>query len=263
MKRLSARLQRYVPSLCIALLVALAACGGGGEEEAATGGEGNGDFTVVDEATAGTISGAINFTGTPPEPELIQMDAEPTCQQLYDEGPFTQEVIVNDNGTLANVFVYVKSGLEGMSFPTPSEPVVLDQQGCRYIPHVLGVQVDQPITIRNSDPVLHNIHPEPSNSRPFNVSQPTEGMETERTFSAQEIMVPVECDVHGWMQAYIGVVEHPYFSVSGEDGSFEIANLPPGDYVVEAWHELYGTQTMEVTVGESETADVEFTYEGG
>lgn len=264
MKTLCGRLQRYVPWLCIALIVVLAACGGGsGGEEAASDGEGDDDFTVVDEATAGTISGAVNFTGTPPEPELIQMDAEPACQELYDEGPFSQTVVVNDNGTLANVFVYVKSGLEGMNFPTPSEPIVLDQQGCRYHPHVMGVRVDQPIIIRNSDPVLHNIHPEPQNSRPFNVSQPSEGMETERTFAAPEIMIPVGCDVHGWMKAYIGVVEHPYFSVSGEEGSFEIANLPPGDYVVEAWHELYGTQTMEVTVGESETVDVEFTYEGG
>lgn len=264
MKRLCARLQRCIPWPCIGLLLVLAACGGGATEEGdAAGDGGDGDFTVVDEATAGTISGAVNFTGTPPEPETIQMDAEPDCQELYDEGPFTQEVVVNDNGTLAHVFVYVKSGLEGMNFPTPSEPAVLDQQACRYHPHVLGVQVDQPITIRNSDAVLHNIHPEPSNSRPFNVSQPNEGMETERSFSAPEIMVPVGCDVHGWMRAYIGVVEHPYFAVSGEDGSFEIANLPPGDYVVEAWHELYGTQTMEVTVGESETVAVEFTYEGG
>lgn len=264
MKRLCVRSQRHIWWLCIGLLLALAACGGGAAEEGATdGGQEDGDFTVVDEATAGTISGAVNFTGTPPEAETIQMDAEPTCQELYEEGPFTQTVVVNDNGMLANVFVYVTSGLEGMNFPTPGEPVVLDQQGCRYHPHVLGVQVDQPITIRNSDPVLHNIHPEPDNSRPFNVSQPNEGMETERSFSAREIMVPVGCDVHGWMKAYIGVVEHPYFAVSGEDGSFEIANLPPGDYVVEAWHELYGTQTMEVTVGESETVDIEFAYEGG
>jgi hypothetical protein len=110
---------------------------------------------------------------------------------------------------------------------------------------------------------LHNIHPEPTNSRSFNVSQPNEGMETERTFPTAEIMIPVACDVHSWMSAFVGVVDHPYFAVSGSDGSFELPNLPPGDYEVEAWHELYGTQTMNVTVGESEAVTLDFSFEGG
>jgi hypothetical protein len=194
---------------------------------------------------------------------VIAMDAEPTCQAAYDEGPFTQTVVVNDNGTLANVFVYVKSGLGDMTFPTPSEPVSLDQQNCRYEPHVLGVQTDQTIVIRNSDDLLHNIHPEPVNSRSFNIGQPNQGAETERSFPAAEIMIPISCDVHSWMNAYIGVVDHPYFAVTGSDGSFELPNLPPGEYEVEAWHELYGTQTMNVTIGESESAEIDFTFEGG
>jgi hypothetical protein len=191
------------------------------------------------------------------------MDAEPTCAEQYTEGPFTETAVVNDNGTLANVFVYVKSGLEGMNFPTPSDTVVLDQQGCRYHPHVLGVQTNQTVVIRNSDDVLHNIHPQPVNSRPFNVGQPVQGMETERSFDAAEIMIPVGCDVHEWMSAFIGVVDHPYFAVTGADGSFTLPNLPPGTYTLEAWHEIYGAQTMEVTVGEQETVDVEFSFSGG
>jgi hypothetical protein len=243
----------------------VAACGGGnGEENGGGNGDGGGEeATAIDPATAGSIAGMVNFTGTAPEPELIQMDAEPTCMEQYSEGPFTQNVIVGDNGRLANVFIYVKSGLEEMTFATPSEPVVLDQSGCRYVPHVLGIQTDQTLLIRNSDDVLHNIHPQPVNSRAFNESQPNQGMETERSFPTAEIMIPVGCDVHSWMSAFVGVVDHPYFAVSGSDGSFELPNLPPGEYEVEAWHEEYGTQTMTVTVGESEAVTLDFTFEGG
>lgn len=250
--------------LCIIVVLFLTACGGGGEDGG--GAEEAGGETAaspVDPATAGSVSGQVTFTGTAPEPEVIAMDAEPTCQAAYAEGPFTQTVVVNDNGTLANVFVYVKSGLGDMTFPTPSEPVLLDQQNCRYEPHVLGVQADQTIVIRNSDDLLHNIHPEPVNSRSFNIGQPNQGAETERSFPAAEIMIPISCDVHSWMNAYIGVVDHPYFAVTGSDGSFELPNLPPGEYEVEAWHELYGTQTMNVTIGESESAEIDFTFEGG
>lgn len=256
----------YPLMLCLGIVVLLVACGGGGGGSAGGGGGssggGGGAVTEVDPATAGKITGKIAFEGTAPEPELIDMAAEPTCQEQYPDGAFTENVVVNDNGTLANVFVYVKSGLEGKTFATPSEPVVLDQKGCRYHPHVLGVQTNQPIVIRNSDTFLHNIHPQPKNSRPFNIGQPKEGMETEKAFSAAEIMVPVGCDVHDWMSAYIGVVDHPYFAVTGSDGSFEIPNLPPGDYVVEAWHEQYGTQEMKVTVAEKQSATADFTFKG-
>ena len=256
--------RRLFPWAIALVCLFIAGCGGegdtSGDTEEASGGE---EVSSIDPTTAGAITGMINFSGTALEPEAILMDAEPTCQDQYDEDPLTETVVVNDNGTLANVFVYIKSGLEDMSFPTPSEAVVLDQQGCRYEPHVLGVQTDQTLLIRNSDDVLHNIHPAPTNSRSFNISQPTQGMETERSFPAAEIMVPVGCDVHGWMNSYIGVVDHPYFATTGADGAFSLPNLPAGDYEIEVWHEEYGAQTMSVTVGESETADIEFTYEGG
>lgn len=252
------------PLLCLAVVVLLAACGGGGGGGSAGGGDGGGGeaASVVDSATAGSVSGSVMFTGTAPEREVINMDAEPACAAAYSEGPFRENAVINDNGTLANVFIYVKSGLEGMTFPTSSEKVVLDQQNCHYVPHVLGVQTNQTIIIRNDDDLLHNIHPRPENSRGFNVGQPKKGMETERSFSAAEIMIPVGCDVHGWMQAYIGVVDHPYFAVTGSDGSFKLPNLPPGEYTLEAWHEMFGTQEMKVTVGESESVSIDFTYSG-
>ncbi len=258
------KLHRLFGLTLIALLI-LSACGGGGGEAASSDSDGGGgDAAVespVDAATAGTINGKISFTGTAPEPQAILMDAEPDCDAQYSDGAFTEEVVVNSNGTLMNVFVHVTDGLGDLVFPVPSESVLLDQQGCRYEPHVLGVQTGQDLTIRNSDGILHNIHPMPENNRPFNLGQPIE-MDSTKSFPTSEVMIPVECDVHDWMVGYIGVKEHPYFDVTGSDGAFSLPNLPPGTYTVEAWHELYGTQSMSVTVGESETVDIELTFAG-
>jgi hypothetical protein len=189
------------------------------------------------------------------------MDAEAICAELYPDGAFTETVVANSNGTLQNVFVYVKEGLPDQEWPVSSEGVLLDQSGCRYHPHVLGIQAGQTLIIRNSDGILHNIHPMPVVNRPFNLGQPVE-MDSEKTFATPEVMIPVECDVHDWMLGYIGVLSHPFFAVSGSDGSFSISGLPAGDYVVEAWHELYGTQTISVSVAEGGTEQIEFTYAG-
>ncbi len=238
-------------------------CGGGGDAgaggEAPAAEEAAEAAPVIDPATAGTIAGVIGFEGEAPAPQTIDMAEEPDCAEGYgSEGPLTQSVGVSD-GRLANVFVYVKEGLD-LTFPAPPDPVVLNQENCRYHPHIMGLQVDQPLQISNSDPLLHNINTQPSLNRGFNISQPQAGMETTRKFGVPEVMIPVKCDVHGWMGAYIGVLDHPYFAVSAADGSFSMLNLPPGQYVVEAWHELYGVQTMDVAVGEGETAEVSFTY---
>jgi hypothetical protein len=156
----------YLGLLCVGIIILLAACGGGGGGSAGGGDSGGGGAaTEVDPATAGSITGKVAFEGTAPEPEVINMDAEAACASAYTEGPFTEKVVVNDNGTLANVFIYVKAGLEGKTFTPSSEPVVLDQKNCHYVPHVLGAQTNQPVLIRNSDDLLHNIHPEPVNSR--------------------------------------------------------------------------------------------------
>jgi plastocyanin len=170
-------------------------------------------------------------------------------------------VVVNANGTLANVFVYVKAGLPaGATYPAPTTAVVLDQNGCRYHPHVLGVMVGQNLEILNSDPVLHNIKAKAVKNRPFNVSQPSAGMKTMRTFAAPEVMVALECNVHGWMNAFLGVLPHPFFAVTGTDGSFEIKGLPPGTYTIEAWHEKYGTQSATVTVAGATPKTQDFTF---
>ncbi len=234
-------------------LVALLAVGCGG-------GDGGGAAAIenpVDAATAGSIAGSVVFEGDAPSMDAIDMSAEQVCADKHSSTPMADEVSVS-GGMLANVFVYVKEGLESLTFPAPG-PALLDQDGCTYLPHVLGVMTDQDITIRNSDGVLHNINASPTEQRGFNTSQPIT-MESTRSFGTAEIMIPVRCDVHGWMTAYIGVLPHPYHSVSGSDGSFDLSTLPPGDYVIEAWHERYGAQTQNVTVATGETDEVTFTF---
>ncbi len=157
-----------------------------------------------------------------------------------------------------NAFVWLKSGVQG-DFPPPRTPVVLDQQGCTYHPHVIGIQVGQPLEIVNSDETLHNIHAMPKNNKEFNIGQPVKGLKTQRTFDTQEVMVPFKCDVHKWMNSYAGVVAHPFFAVSGPDGSFTIEGVPAGSYTVEVWHEQAGTKEMNVTVAEGATAEASFT----
>ena len=242
----------------VALLIA-AGCGGG---EGGGGAAGGGEAVVenpVDLATAGSISGTVTFTGTALTGESIDMDDD-VCIAKHSSPPMTQPVVVGDDGGLANVFVYVKSGLEGMQFPTPSEPVILDQVGCVYSPHVLGVMVGQELGVHNSDAVLHNVNATPTENRGFNRGQPVADMQFEVSFVVSEVMIPVRCDVHGWMQAYIGVTEHPYHVVSGGNGAFSLSNLPPGDYELEAWHETYGTVTQMVTVPASGNVEVTFEF---
>jgi len=245
------------------LVFALAGCGGGGEQTQASGDSGEAKAAaVVDPATAGAITGVVRFEGTAPANEAIDMSAEPACAQKHPSTPTKQTVIVNDNRTLRNTFVYVKEGLPAQRWPTPTEPVVLDQTGCEYVPHIVGVQTNQPIAIRNSDGLLHNVNAKPTVNRGFNTGQPT-NMTTNKTFTSAEVMIPVTCEVHGWMESYIGVLDHPYFAITGPDGSFRIPNLPPGTYTIEAWHERYGTKTMQVTVAAQETKQADFTYSAG
>jgi plastocyanin len=209
-----------------------------------------------------TVTGRVRFTGAKPTNPRIDMSEEAACKAKYTTAPPTAEtVVVNPNGTLANVFVYVKTGLPaGAKYPPPATPVVIDQDGCRYRPHVLGIIVGQTLEIRNSDPVLHNIKAKATKNRPFNVSQPSAGMKTNRTFSAPEVMVALECNVHGWMNAFLGVLPHSFFAVTGTDGSFSLKGLPPGTYTIEGWHEKYGTQTATVTVAGTETKTADLTF---
>ena len=252
---------RYRTLWAFASLVipAAIACGGGGSDAPATTAPAAPAAAAVDPATAGTVMGMISLEGMPPAPEEIRMNSDPACLELATDTQ-TEYFVAGGEGGLGNVFVYVKEGLEGRSFPAATESVTLNQQGCRYGPHVFGIRVGQTLEILNSDATLHNIHATPANNDEFNTGQPIQGMKFDRTFDAPEVMVPFQCDVHSWMNAYVGVLDHPYFAVTSEDGKFDISNLPPGDYVVEAWHEELGTQTQNVTVGESATAELSFTF---
>jgi plastocyanin len=247
----------------LALSLGLAACGGGSQPAPAPAAEtATAPAATVDPATAATVAGKINLEGTPPANAPIQMKADPACVAANKGHEPTQETFVSEAGGLGNVFVYVESGLSG-SFPAPTTPVTFDQRACHYIPHVFGVQVGQPIEIVNSDPTLHNIHAMPKTNQEFNTAQPIQGMKTSHTFTAKEdaVVIPFKCDVHGWMNAYVGVLDHPYFAVSKPDGSFSIGNLPPGKYTLAAWHERLGKQTLEVTVAAKEAkSDANFTF---
>jgi hypothetical protein len=245
----------------VACLVMLsAACGGGGEAGAGREGAAAATAFPVDTTTAATVTGRIAFTGSRPAPQPIDMGEEPTCAAKHPGGVFVEQVVVNDNGTLRNVFVYVKEGLPaGLTFPVPASPVEIDQDGCVYRPRVFGIQVSQTLAIKNSDGLLHNIKAVPTANRPFNISQPT-SMTTNRSFATAEVMVPLECNVHSWMNAFVGVLPHPYFATSGADGAFSIRRLPPGTYTVEAWHETLGAQTQQVTVAANESKEITFTF---
>ena len=208
-----------------------------------------------------TLKGVVKFKGEAPKPRLISMKADRQCDAMHGGKPVeAEDVVVNQNGTLKWVFVYVKEGVKGKYNP-PAEPVVLDQQGCWYHPHVFGIMVGQKLEVRNSDPLLHNIHAMPKKNKPFNIGQPVKGMKSYYTFTEPEVMVPFKCDVHPWMSAYAGVLDHPFFSVTGDKGEFEIKNLPPGTYTIEAWHAKLGTQVQTITVKAGETKTIEFTFE--
>ena len=242
----------------LALTTLPAACGGGSSEQAAPPATTSPGAPAAGATGNGTISGKVSFTGTVPAPQKIKVAADPKCQSMHPQGLEKQTVQVQDGG-LAHVFVYVKNAPAGGAAPT--EPVLLDQEGCQYDPHVIGVQTGQPIKIRNSDDTLHNIHPRPTINTEFNVGQPRKGMESVKTFDKQEIMIPVGCDVHPWMRSYISVVSHPYYAVTKDDGTYEIKGLPAGDYEVEAYHEKLKTQTQKVSVKDGDNK-LDFTYQG-
>ena len=240
----------------------VAACGGGSQPAPAPAAETAAPAATVDPATAATVACKVSLEGTPPANAPIQMKADPACMKANEGNKPTQETYVGDAGALGNVFVYVQSGISG-TFPAPTTAFVFDQKACHYNPHVFGVQVGQPIEIVNSDATLHNIHAMPKTNQEFNTAQPIQGMKTSHTFTAKEesVVIPFKCDVHGWMNAFVGVLDHPYFAVTKNDGTFSIPNLPPGKYTLAAWHEKLGTQTLEVTVAAKESkSDANFTF---
>ena len=213
---------------------------------------------TIDPNTVGSVEGTIKFTGTAPKPVKIDMSQDPACK-----GVNTAEDMLVDNGDLANVFVYVKDGLDNYSFDTPKEPAKIDQEGCRYHPHVLGVMTGQTVEVVNDDPTTHNIHPTPKDNREWNESQPPKAAPIDKSFARQEIMLPVKCNQHPWMKMYISVVKTPFFAVTDKDGKFEIKGLPPGTYTLAAVHEKLGEQDQKITIAPKGTQTVDFTFKPG
>ena len=241
----------------VALLV-LSGCGGSKTPENAKIAESASH--AIEDPNAGSISGTVQFTGEKPVMKTIDMSATMACERTHSTPRKSEEVVVNQNGTLKNVFIWVKSGVPEKAWPAPATTVKLDQAGCMYKPHMLGVMVNQPIQFTNSDPTNHNIHPLPRVNLEWNESQPPNAGEKVKRFTRPEIMIPVKCNIHPWMRAWIGVVNHPFFAVTGDDGSYKIPGLPPGTYTLEAWHEKYGTKDVEVTVAPKADKAVPFEY---
>lgn len=206
---------------------------------------------------AGTLTGKVNFKGTAPKPKALKMNADPVCAKSNPNAT-DDAILVNGNGTLKNVFVYVKDAKGGTAATTPVE---FDQRGCTYRPHVLGLMVNQPLKIINSDATLHNVHGLFKKNAQFNQGMNTKGQTIEKKFASPEMGVKVKCDVHGWMAAYVNVMDHPYFAVTDDKGEFNINGLPAGEYTVEAWHEKFGTKSEKVKVTEA-GGKTEFTYAG-
>lgn len=207
------------------------------------------------------ISGRVTLDGTAPPLERIRFDADPQCQALSGgESQDDAAVLVSTDRGLQNVFVHVTDGLPPPPYPAPAETVVLDQQSCRYTPRVLGVQAGQTLILRNSDPVLHTVRGDAARNPRFDIATPVQGLEIPRVFQTPEVMVPVKCDMHPWMTAFVGVVAHPYFAVTDAAGRFAITGLPSGSYVLEFWHERFGTRTGRIRVTGDEAAEVNVTY---
>ena len=247
--------RNYTLIALVALFAATTGCGGSDTAKPASGPAP--DAKKVDPATAATIAGTIVFEGTPPQNAVINMASDPAC----GTASVTSESIVVDNGGLQNVFVYIKDGLGNKYlYDAPTAAVTLDQKGCHYVPHVVGIRTTQPLDVINSDSTMHNVHAMPETNREFNQGQPVPGMKNTVTFNVAEVLIPFKCDVHAWMHAYLGVVDHPYFAVSGGGGKFELRTIPPGTYTIEAVHEKLGRQSQTVTLGDKETKQITFTF---
>ncbi len=235
-----------------AALAGLVACGGGDGPPAA-----RRPVTPLDPATTGVIEGTVRFVGTPPPQKTVAMSGE--CAALHPGPVLAGDVLVED-GRVQNAFVYLKKGLGDRVFAVPTEAVIVDQRGCLYHPRVTGAQTGQPIVFLNSDALLHNVHGTPAHASHWNFSMAVKNSRRTIQVNQPEVMVSVRCDVHPWMQAWLGVVDHPYFAVTGADGTFHLRDVPAGDYVVAAWHERFGTREARVTLAAQGTQQVELTF---
>jgi len=240
-------MKRIHSSIVLTVAVAVSAgCFGTGETKAAN--------------LVANLTGTVKLEGPAPKRAPISMAKEPSCATVHKTPPLAEDVVVGPTGGLENVVIYVSEGLPDQVWDAPAEPVVLSQDGCTYTPHVVALQTNQKLRIVNDDKTSHNIHPMPAGNREWNKSQPPGVPPFEETFARQEIGIPVKCNVHSWMRAYIAVLRHPFFSVSNESGGFTIKNLPPGNYTITAWHEKLGTSTQKITAGAGESKALQFVF---
>lgn len=213
-------------------------------------------------AAAATVKGTVAYEGRAPRMRPLPVDADPQCKAMHENDPLLTEFLVLGEGqTMANVIVRITGGLpKGKTYPVPTDPVVVSQHGCRYDPHVFVVRAGQPVKFSNPDGLQHNVHPLPDTNREVNRAMSEKEREFTHVFPKAEAPFRIKCDVHNWMEAYCAVLDHPYFAVTGKDGQFTIGGLPPGEYTIEAWHEVLGTRTAKVTVKEDEPAVANFTF---
>ncbi len=245
--------RRIIAVSLLTLFVAVSVACGGKKEETAAPAAGP---TWKPTGNEGNVTGTIAFAGAAPAPRKLDTSNDAACGEAM-----ANDILVAD-GKLQNVFVYVKSGLPAdANFEVPTAEVELDQKGCLYVPRVLGIQAGQPLKVVNSDQTNHNIHPVPKTNREWNESQLKGQAPIVKKFAKPEVMIPVKCNMHSWMLAHIAVMSHPFFAVSGADGSFSIKGLPPGEYELEAWHEKFGAKTLKVTVAAKADAKADFSFD--
>lgn len=245
----------------------LAGCGGREQQGAEAPAEApppvNPNAKSVDPATTGTISGVVKLDGMPPRMRGINMRNVPSCNEMHDTPPMFEEVVPGENGTLQNVVVYLKGDFSTYSFPPVTEPVKIDQKGCMYVPHVVAVTTQTPVQVHNSDSATHNSSAITKANAPWNETQSVGGAPVEHLFSAPEISVALKCNVHPWMRVYVAILSHPYFQVTGKDGSFSLKNVPPGNYTVTAWQEHYGMSEQPVTLAPKGEQTVTLSFKAG
>jgi len=240
--------------LAVVVALAIASCG------KQPPGESRAPLATVDPSTAGSIAGHVTLDGPLPVFKAIDMSQSSACVQANSAPVIPPIVVVGDDGALANVVVYVKDGLGPYKFETPTTPAVLSQKNCMYEPHVLALMTGEPFEIENNDPTMHNVHPMPKHNRQWSNSQPAGSAPLKSVFARPEFAMPVLCNVHPWMRALVFVFDHPYFAITPKTGAFELTDLPPGTYTIEAWHENLGIQDQSVTINAKESKTISFTF---